>query len=145
MENEGINQRLKVLNKVEGLKLPQLDDYVNASYISCGEDYSFIIDTAGQAYSFGLNKNGQLGLGHQTNIEKPVKIPALEGYSISMIKSCGDVNFAITNTGSIFMWPWNDVEAKINYFPLLTFLKSRQINKVNSSYFCDNSNISQNN
>jgi len=128
-ENEK-HKKVQVLNKVEGIKLPQIDYIVSASYISCGEDYSFLVDSNGEAYSFGLNNNGQLGLGNQINVEKPVKISTLEGYFITKIKSSGNVNFAITNSGILFMWPWNDVEAKINYYPLLIPLNNIKITQI---------------
>ena len=126
--------KIKILNKIEGIKHPQLNECISANYISCGEDYSFIVDSKGEVYTFGLNRNGQLGLGNQHNVNKPEKVKTLEGYNITQIKSSGDVNFAITNNGQLFMWPWKDVEANINFYPLVIPLNNIKICQISCGH-----------
>ena len=65
---------LKVLNRIDGVKIPQIDEIILSNSITCGEDYTLIVDQEGKLWSFGLNLNGQLGLGHCQQIEKPTEV-----------------------------------------------------------------------
>ena len=55
---------LRILNRIDGVKIPQIDEIILSNSITCGEDYTLIVDQEGKLWSFGLNLNGQLGLGH---------------------------------------------------------------------------------
>ena len=39
--------------------------------ICCGQDYSMATTMSGLLFSWGLNNNGQLGLGHSHDVDKP--------------------------------------------------------------------------
>ena len=65
---------MKVLNRIDGVKIPQIDEIILSNSITCGEDYTLIVDQEGKLWSFGLNLNGQLGLGHCQQIEKPTEV-----------------------------------------------------------------------
>jgi alpha-tubulin suppressor-like RCC1 family protein len=100
--------RPRILNKVDGIKLPQIEQVIFSKNLACGEDHSLILDHEGSVWAFGLNLNGQLGLGHAKVIEKPTKIKSLSKYFITHVKSEGDINFAVSDKGEAFMWPWSD-------------------------------------
>ncbi|MCQ2820475.1 MAG: hypothetical protein MJ252_24695 [archaeon] len=108
--------KAKVINCVTGIKSPDLEEISNASCIACGEDHSLILDNQGKVWAFGLNLNGQLGLGHNNIVEKPTKIDALSKEKIAFVKSEGNINFAINAQGELFMWPWADKEG-VHYLP----------------------------
>eukprot|EP01043_Picozoa_sp_COSAG02_P043017 COSAG02_NODE_3710_length_6342_cov_30.226494_1_plen_957_part_00 len=55
--------------------LDELPDGEVIRSISCGMEHSLAITTSGNAYGFGRNKEGQLGLGKTKVIKLPQKIP----------------------------------------------------------------------
>ena len=65
---------LKILNRIDGVKVPQIDEIILSNSITCGEDYTLIVDQEGKLWAFGLNLNGQLGLGHCEQIDKPSEV-----------------------------------------------------------------------
>ena len=108
---------LRVINRVDGVKIPQIDQVLYSSSITCGEDYSLIVDKEGKLYSFGINLNGQLGLGHTEQIEKPSEVKLSKNVKFSQVKSAGYINFCTTENGEIYMWPYTDKKGNINYSP----------------------------
>lgn len=108
----------KVLNKVEGVKQPQIEEIITAKNIACGEDHTLVLDGEGSVWAFGLNLSGQLGLGHRNVVEKPSKIKSLNKNFITGIKSEGDINFAMSDKGEAFMWPWSDKYGNLNAEPI---------------------------
>ena len=139
---------LRILNRIDGVKIPQIDEIILSNSITCGEDYTLIVDQEGKLWSFGLNLNGQLGLGHCDQIEKPTEviIDNNENKTIqknqnqskmsnkrqnnknrfNSVKSAGYINFCTTEEGSIYMWPWGDHEGNLHYSPKRFFLSSPQ-------------------
>ena len=141
---------LRILNRIDGVKIPQIDEIILSNSITCGEDYTLIVDQEGKLWSFGLNLNGQLGLGHCDQIEKPTEviIDNNENKTIqknqnqnqskmsnkrqnnknrfNLVKSAGYINFCTTEEGSIYMWPWGDREGNLHYSPKRFFLSSPQ-------------------
>ena len=139
---------LRILNRIDGVKIPQIDEIILSSSITCGEDYTLIVDQEGKLWSFGLNLNGQLGLGHCDQIEKPTEViidndenktiqkninpnPSKTNVKkqnkknrFNSVKSAGYINFCTTEEGSIYMWPWGDHEGNLHYSPKRFFLSS---------------------
>lgn len=84
----------------------------NVIKISCGEDNLYILKNDGYVYACGLNNYGQLGLGHQDNIDEPTKIEYdNDGYSFGNIKDIsaksGSCLFLKTN-GDVYACGLND-------------------------------------
>jgi len=78
-----------------------------------------ILDIEGNIWSFGLNLNGQLGLGHNRNTDKPEKISKFCQSKIRHIISEGDISFALSENGESFMWPVSNSSGNISYNPKL--------------------------
>ena len=134
---------LKILNRVDGVKIPQIDEVIFSNSITCGEDYTLIVDKEGKLWSFGLNLNGQLGLGHCIQIDKPSEVE-FENESennqtnknfkknkknknkFNSVKSAGYINFCTTEEGGIYMWPWGDKQGNLHYNPNRFYLSSPQ-------------------
>jgi alpha-tubulin suppressor-like RCC1 family protein/predicted transcriptional regulator len=135
---------LRILNRVDGVKIPQIDEVILSNSITCGEDYTLIVDKEGKLWSFGLNLNGQLGLGHCVQIDKPSEVE-LENeidsnqiqnktfkkskknkVKFNSVKSAGYINFCTTEQGEIYMWPWGDKQGNLHYNPNKFFLSSPQ-------------------
>ena len=71
---------------------------------ACGQYHTITISNDGTAHSFGRNKNGELGLGHNNNVSLPTPIPNLP--KINMI-SCGD-QFTVCVDYEGFIWSFGD-------------------------------------
>ena len=137
---------LKILNRVDGVKIPQIDEIIFSNSIACGEDYTLIVDREGKLWAFGLNLNGQLGLGHCDKVDKPMQVEfEIENndnmnnnmtnnnvtsnknnaskknkknkVKFDLVKSAGYINFCRTDEGDIYMWPWGDKEGNLHYNP----------------------------
>ena len=67
---------------------------------ACGEYHTITLSNDGTLYSFGLNNEGQLGLGHNNDVSLPTPIPNLP--QIYML-SCG-YNFTVCVDCEGFMW-----------------------------------------
>ena len=157
----GINKfneiELKILNRVDGVKIPQIDEIILSNSITCGEDYTLIVDRGGKLWAFGLNLNGQLGLGHCEKVEKPLQVEIeAENDNISnnntnpkknkknkvkfdLVKSAGYINFCRTEDGDIYMWPWGDKQGNLNYNPIkfnLMFPQEKVSSIACGSNFC---------
>ena len=73
----GRGQMIEVNNNSRQ-KIPiKLESFNNVKKISCGELYSIVLLENGNLYSFGNNKNGQLGIGNNRDSYIPVKIESL--------------------------------------------------------------------
>ena len=131
---------LKILNRVDGVKIPQIDEVIFSNSITCGEDYTLIVDQEGKLWSFGLNLNGQLGLGHCTQIDKPMEVTfdndnennnnttkknkKNNKIKFNSVKSSGYINFCTSEEGDIYMWPWGDKQGNLHYNPTKFYLMS---------------------
>jgi len=97
--------------------VPQIDEIITAKEMDCGEEHTLILDTEGSIWSFGLNLNGQLGLGHNKQINKPEKIQKFCQNKIKHIISESDISFAISENGESYMWPIKNSAGNISYLP----------------------------
>lgn len=124
-----VSKSLKVINKVEGMKIPQIEELMITKSLACGEDHTLLLDHDGEVWCFGINLNGQLGLGHKNLVEKPSKLASLSKLKITSIKTEGEVNFAVSGYGDAYMWPWND-RNKLRYDPLKISLKNEKVTNI---------------
>ena len=138
---------LRILNRVDGVKIPQIDEIIFSNSITCGEDYTLIVDREGKLWSFGLNFNGQLGLGHCNQIDKPIQVEfdifdennnkikktKKNKIKFNSVKSAGYINFCTSEDGDIYMWPWGDKQGNLHYNPNKFFLSSPQEKVVSVS------------
>ena len=70
----------------------------------CGGFHTITVSNDGTLHSFGSNRNGQLGLGHNNDVSIPTPIPNLP--QISLI-SCG-WNFTVCVDCEGFMWSFGE-------------------------------------
>jgi len=82
-----------------------LNDLTNIKSALLSEDYSFVIDDGGNAFGFGCNFNGQLGLGNQMIIDTPVLLDDLRG-KVKEIKTNEEINFVLTNQNDLYFWSY---------------------------------------
>ena len=71
----------------------------------------FVIDTNGKVYAWGDNSWGQLGVGNWSGQANPVKINALNAFSIVDISASGSRGqhvCALASNGQLFTWGYGD-------------------------------------
>jgi X-linked retinitis pigmentosa GTPase regulator len=69
--------------------------------VACGVFYTLILTKAGQVYSFGNNKYGQLGIGNRTTQAKPILVEGLEEV---VTISAGYHSGAVDKFGNLYIW-----------------------------------------
>ncbi|XP_018620658.1 RCC1 and BTB domain-containing protein 2 isoform X2 [Scleropages formosus] len=75
--------------------------------IACGQLCSMAVLDNGEAYGWGYNCNGQLGLGNNGNQQTPCRIAALQGINIVQV-ACGYAHtLALTDEGLVYAWGAN--------------------------------------
>ena len=128
----------KIINKTKNYKSIDFYDKENnvinieGKSIICGEDHTIILDTKGNVYTFGINLNGQLGLGHNHCEQTPKKILN----NIKQINSAGYINFAVNKDGDAFIWPCSDKNRTLKLIPSKINLKEK-INSIScGNNFC---------
>lgn len=76
--------------------------------IACGKEHVLLLSNFGTIFSYGSGSRGQLGLGSIENQEKPMLIEALDGLEIKTISAGGWHSAAISSSGDLYMWGWNE-------------------------------------
>jgi len=71
--------------------------------IVAGSYHYFAFTEKRMVFTWGLNINGQLGLGNNTNYSSPVKIPFFEDKTIRKL-ACGDFHTVAVTSNSIFIY-----------------------------------------
>ena len=71
---------------------------------ACGNSHTITLSDDGTAYSFGINEEGALGLGHNDDVSVPTPIPNLP--KINMI-SCGR-RFTVCVDHAGFIWSFGE-------------------------------------
>ncbi|DBA03009.1 TPA: hypothetical protein N0F65_003197 [Lagenidium giganteum] len=89
------------VQRVDALKQETLVDF------SAGEQHSLGVNEFGDVFAWGRGKEGQLGLGSQSDeisVRTPQKVAALDGQIITKV-SCGEMHsLALSVTGEVFQW-----------------------------------------
>ena len=85
---------------------PQRVDLPPCEQISCGDNFTICLCEDGLVYSFGINNDGQLGLGNtEESYSSPQMIEALQ--DVEFIE-CGSYHtFCKTKNGKVFCWGYN--------------------------------------
>jgi alpha-tubulin suppressor-like RCC1 family protein len=78
----------------------------NITFISSGSQHTLALDENGDVWSWGLNSNGQLGLGHNNNQLTPSKV--ILPSPITQISAGGYFSAALSKEGVLFLWGSSD-------------------------------------
>ncbi|GIY20411.1 RCC1 domain-containing protein 1 [Caerostris darwini] len=97
--------RLQILKEpfIEKLLLP-----IPIKEIACGKEHVLLLSNSGTVFSYGSGSKGQLGHGSIENHKTPELIEALEGLQIKSVSAGGWHSAAISDSGDLYMWGWNE-------------------------------------
>lgn len=76
--------------------------------IACGKEHALLLSSSGEVYSLGNGSRGQLGRGLIVEEQSAAVIQALEGIKIQFIVAGGWHSAAISESGDLYMWGWNE-------------------------------------
>ncbi|MGP3957685.1 RCC1 domain-containing protein [Nonomuraea sp. 3N208] len=76
--------------------------------IDGGYGYTVALTSDGQVWAWGENPNGQLGNGTTNGSPVPVRVALPAGTTITAIAAGDDHTLALTSTGSLLAWGYND-------------------------------------
>eukprot|EP01126_Amoeba_proteus_P037383 TRINITY_DN3857_c0_g1_i5.p1 TRINITY_DN3857_c0_g1~~TRINITY_DN3857_c0_g1_i5.p1 ORF type:complete len:478 (+),score=87.90 TRINITY_DN3857_c0_g1_i5:199-1632(+) len=76
---------------------------------ACGADFTVLLDSEGALWSFGNNRNGQLGIGNSdvSFVREPQKISKILP-KFGTIDCGGDHCLAVTLDGIVYSWGWGE-------------------------------------
>ncbi|XP_055503151.1 probable E3 ubiquitin-protein ligase HERC4 isoform X2 [Leucoraja erinacea] len=81
---------------------------VQIAQVACGYHHSLALSKGSQVYSWGQNKNGQLGLSRDIgNQPSPQPIRSLNGVPFVQLAAGGAHSFALSLSGAVFGWGSN--------------------------------------
>ncbi|XP_065346492.1 RCC1 and BTB domain-containing protein 2-like, partial [Cloeon dipterum] len=122
----GTKENTLIPTKIEGISATN-----RVVQLACSSNHTLVLTSDREVFTFGWNKNGQLGLGHNEDQTLPVfawgkndygilgqnadvkeqnipcQVPGLEGIAITRIV-CGQIHaLALSSDGNVYSWGWN--------------------------------------
>ena len=90
--------------------LPEVVNFAfNGNIVDLATDsHVLVLTDRGYVYSWGLNSNGQLGVGGTDDSSTPVEITSLRGQGVVQVETSSNGSFARTNDGQLYAWGQND-------------------------------------
>jgi len=82
-------------------------DAGEAAFVSCGMYHTSCIDEKGFLYTWGGNKNGQLGQGDYDDRNSPAMVKFFKNFSVIYVNCGSNTTFVITDEGKIFSFGSN--------------------------------------
>jgi alpha-tubulin suppressor-like RCC1 family protein len=75
-------------------------------YDDDSDGYTFALTESGEVYAWGINTDGQLGLGDTEDRLMPTKVPDLTKVKAIAVGGCSHV-LVLTESGEVYAWGWN--------------------------------------
>jgi alpha-tubulin suppressor-like RCC1 family protein len=97
------------LNSPERLSAPELYDDGGFKDFAAGEHHNLLLTNKSRIFVWGRNEDGQLGLGHLTDVEIPTPIPIFPDGKIPARVHCGaHFSAVLTEDGSVYTMGYNN-------------------------------------
>ncbi|XP_012930544.1 RCC1 domain-containing protein 1 isoform X2 [Heterocephalus glaber] len=81
---------------------------LRARRLELGIEHALLLDAAGQVFSWGGGRHGQLGHGTLEAEPEPRPLEALQGLPMSQLAAGGWHSVCVSETGDIYIWGWNE-------------------------------------
>lgn len=121
----GHNNFVNIPTQVQGVE--------NIISVAGGFDHTLMLDSSGQVWATGSNKEGQLGLGcEQKYATKPIIIESLKDKFIKSIAANSYVSFAIDDDGNVWSFGSNKYFRLGHYELISQYFKPKKIEGLNN-------------
>lgn len=89
--------------------LPEVVNFAfNGNIVDLATDsHVLVLTDQGYVYSWGLNSNGQLGVGGTDDSNIPVEITSLRGQGVVQVEASSNGSMALTKNGEVYAWGEN--------------------------------------
>lgn len=95
---------------LSGAKNPYVTYFRDALYVDMATDHAVITTRDGEVYSWGANRNGQLGNG-ATSVKEfsPVQVVSANGNldNVVYVSAAGSHSYAVNGNGDVYTWGTN--------------------------------------
>eukprot|EP00071_Canis_lupus_P038367 XP_022271924.1 RCC1 domain-containing protein 1 [Canis lupus familiaris] len=81
---------------------------LRARRLELGAEHALLLDEAGQVFSWGQGRHGQLGHGSLEAEPEPRLLEALQGLPVAEVAAGGWHSVCVSETGDIYIWGWNE-------------------------------------
>ncbi|XP_035868240.1 RCC1 domain-containing protein 1 isoform X2 [Phyllostomus discolor] len=81
---------------------------LRARRLELGTEHALLLDEAGQVYSWGGGRHGQLGHGTLEAEPEPRLLEALQGLPMAEVAAGGWHSVCVSETGDVYTWGWNE-------------------------------------
>ncbi|XP_006885222.1 PREDICTED: RCC1 domain-containing protein 1 [Elephantulus edwardii] len=88
--------------------LKPLAPELRARQLELGVEHALMLGIAGQVFSWGGGRHGQLGHGTLEAESKPRPLEALQGLPMAEVAAGGWHSVCLSETGDIYIWGWNE-------------------------------------
>ncbi|XP_057575935.1 RCC1 domain-containing protein 1 isoform X2 [Hippopotamus amphibius kiboko] len=81
---------------------------LRARRLELGAEHALLLDAAGQVFSWGEGRHGQLGHGTLEAEPEPKLLEALQGLPMAEVAAGGWHSVCVSEMGDIYIWGWNE-------------------------------------
>ncbi|XP_013367931.1 PREDICTED: RCC1 domain-containing protein 1 [Chinchilla lanigera] len=81
---------------------------LRARRLELGAEHALLLDAAGQVFSWGGGRHGQLGHGTLEAELEPRLLEALQGLPMAQVAAGGWHSVCVSETGDLYIWGWNE-------------------------------------
>ncbi|XP_046509766.1 RCC1 domain-containing protein 1 [Equus quagga] len=81
---------------------------LRARRLELGAEHALLLDEAGQVFSWGGGRHGQLGHGTLEAELEPRPLEALQGLPMAEVAAGGWHSVSVSETGDVYIWGWNE-------------------------------------
>ncbi|XP_004479681.2 RCC1 domain-containing protein 1 [Dasypus novemcinctus] len=81
---------------------------LRARQLELGAEHALLLDAAGQVFSWGGGRHGQLGHGTLEAEAEPRLLEALQGLPVAEVAAGGWHSVCVSETGDLYSWGWNE-------------------------------------
>ncbi|XP_076980361.1 RCC1 domain-containing protein 1 [Tamandua tetradactyla] len=81
---------------------------LRARRLELGAEHALLLDAAGQVFSWGGGRHGQLGHGTLEAEPEPRLLEALQGLPVAEVAAGGWHSVCVSEAGDVYSWGWNE-------------------------------------
>ncbi|XP_049639888.1 RCC1 domain-containing protein 1 [Suncus etruscus] len=81
---------------------------LRARRVELGTEHVLLLDEAGQVFSWGSGRHGQLGHGTLEPTSEPRLLEALQGLRMATVAAGGWHSVCVSESGDLYAWGWNE-------------------------------------